>query len=178
MIILVGKSASGKTYIGKLLEKQGYHKIVTYTTREKRIGEQNKIDYNFITKDEFLTKIEQDFFYEYVIYNNNYYGTSKDSTKDIKSYLIVEVKGLTKYLGNKNVVSFYIDCPKETLKARMLNRKDKIEDINIRLTKDEEVFKDVPKLVDFVIDGNKNVKLILKEIEEKYYGRLKMAINS
>lgn len=178
MIILVGKSASGKTYIGKLLEEKGYHKIVTYTTRGKRIGEQDKIDYNFITKAEFLTKIKQGFFYEYVIYNNNYYGTSKNSIKDIKSYLIVEPKGLTKYLGNKNVVSFYIDCDKETLKKRMLNRKDKIEDINLRLTNDEEVFKDVLKLVDFIIDGNKNAELIIKEIEEKYYGCLKMAINS
>ena len=66
MIILVGRSASGKTYLGKLLEKVGFKKIVTYTSREKRLNEVDKIDYNFISKTEFVSKIQEGFFFEYV----------------------------------------------------------------------------------------------------------------
>ena len=55
MLILVGPSASGKTEIAKLLDVK-YHltKIVTHTTREKSINQNDDIDYHFVSKDTFL----------------------------------------------------------------------------------------------------------------------------
>ena len=175
MIVLVGRSASGKTYLGKCLENRGFHKIVTYTTREKRFGELDKVDYHFISKEDFLKKIKDDFFFEYVCYNGNYYGTSKNSIKDQNSYLIVEPSGLLKYLPIADVISFYIDCPKEILRQRMIARKDRIEDITKRLKNDDVIFADVKEKCHFVLDGTKDVELIIKEVEEKYYGCLKLA---
>ena len=47
MIILVGQSASGKTSIAKdLIERYGFKKFVTHTTRKPRIGEIQDIDYH------------------------------------------------------------------------------------------------------------------------------------
>ena len=79
MLVLVGPSASGKTQILKILmEKYGMKKLVTYTTRPMRVNEVNGIDYHFVSKEEFLNKLENDFFFETIEYNNNFYGTSKN----------------------------------------------------------------------------------------------------
>ena len=57
MIILVGASASGKTEIANILiKKYGYEKMVTATTRPMRVNEVNKVDYFFLTEEEFKTK--------------------------------------------------------------------------------------------------------------------------
>ena len=53
MIVLAGASASGKTEVAKLLAKKyGIVKIITTTTREKRVGEVDKRDYFFVSKIE------------------------------------------------------------------------------------------------------------------------------
>ncbi len=176
MIILVGPSASGKTYIGKCLEKIGFHKIVTYTTRQPRTKEINGVDYYFLTKLEFLNKIEQNFFFEYVIYNNNYYGTSNNSIKDINSYLIVEPQGLKKYLNIPNCVAFFIECPEDVLKERMKKRGDSELEIAKRIVNDRKIFNSTTKkLCHYQIDGNASSEKIIKEIEDKYYGCLNLA---
>lgn len=179
MIILIGKSASGKTYIGKCLEKIGFKKNVTYTSREKRIGEIEGKDYYFLTKDEFLNKIKEGFFFEYVIYNNNYYGTSINSLKELKSYLIVEPNGFYKYKDLDNIVSFYVECSETTLITRMKKRGDKLEDIKTRITNDALIFNDsIKNDVDYVINGENNIDIIIKEIEDKYNGCLKKRRNN
>ena len=63
MIILVGASASGKTEVAKyLIKNYGFEKVVTFTTRVKRPSEIDKIDYNFVTKDQFLKLKDENFF--------------------------------------------------------------------------------------------------------------------
>ena len=94
MIILVGPSASGKTEIAKILIKEyGYQKFVTTTTRNIRINEKDNVDYHFINKDQFINKIKNDEFIEYVSYNDNFYGTEKKEI-DKNKVLIVEPQGL------------------------------------------------------------------------------------
>ena len=52
MIILIGPSASGKTEIAQILEKKyNLKKVITHTTREKRINEKDNIDYYFVNKE-------------------------------------------------------------------------------------------------------------------------------
>ena len=98
MLILVGPSASGKTELLKILiRKYNMKKLVTYTTRPMRVGEVNGVDYHFISKNEFLEKENNNFFFETVMYNNNYYGTSKNDFSNDKA-VILEPKGLQKYI--------------------------------------------------------------------------------
>ena len=63
-IVLVGQTNSGKTTVAKLLEAYGYKRIVTYTTRPKRQGERNGIDYNFVTDEKFKSMIKNGDFAE------------------------------------------------------------------------------------------------------------------
>lgn len=64
MLVLVGKTCSGKSTVAKILEDKGYRRIVTYTTRPKRAGEIDGTDYHFITAEDFLKRRENGFFAE------------------------------------------------------------------------------------------------------------------
>lgn len=56
LIILVGDSGSGKNHSLRILESNGFKKIVTDTTREPREGEVDGVDYNFVSKEVFKAK--------------------------------------------------------------------------------------------------------------------------
>ena len=172
MIILVGPSASGKTEIAKILIKEhGYQKFVTTTTRNIRINEKDNVDYHFINKDQFINKIKNDEFIEYVSYNDNFYGTEKKEI-DKNKVLIVEPQGLKhfKTLNDPSIVSFYISVKKEIRKERMIKRQDKTEDINKRLICDDKVFNnDILDFVDFTIENNEtSLEDISSTINEIY----------
>ena len=51
--------------------------LPSYTSRNPREGEEEGIQYHFITKQEFKNRIENDEFYEYDLHHDNYYGTSR-----------------------------------------------------------------------------------------------------
>ena len=62
IIVLVGRTASGKSTVAKELEKHGFERIITYTTREKRPNEVEDVDYHFIDNQKFLDMAEVGFF--------------------------------------------------------------------------------------------------------------------
>lgn len=69
MLVLIGKSASGKTEIAQILvKKYGFHSVVTYTTRKPRAGEIPDVTYHYITVEDFKQKIKEGFFAEWKQY--------------------------------------------------------------------------------------------------------------
>ena len=171
MIILIGASATGKTEVGKLLNnKYNIKKVVTYTTREKRASEIEDVDYHFISKEKFLQLKDTNFFFETVLYNDNYYGTSYESlTED--SYLIVEPNGFDKYYNSKiKYTSFYLESSKEVRLNRMIIRGDRIEDAKKRIDVDDEVFEgSIRAKVDHVINTDFITLDKVSEIIMNYY---------
>ncbi len=80
LIIISGPSGVGKTSIAQhlldaLLPLVQIERIITYTTRQQRHNEQDGIDYHFITKEAFIQKQQENFFFETTEYNDNFYGT-------------------------------------------------------------------------------------------------------
>lgn len=141
MLILIGPSASGKTEVAKLLMKNHHlEKLITCTTREKRLNEVDGKDYYFLSKEDFITHIEQNDFAEYVIYNNNYYGTLKKEIKDNKC-VILEPEGAKNILkiDPKAFIVAFIDRD-EIRKNRMIARGDNLLDIEKRISLDKEKF--------------------------------------
>lgn len=57
---------------------------VSHTTRAPRPGEQDGVDYHFVSRQEFLAMIDSDQFLEYAEVHGNLYGTS---TSDIRQQL-------------------------------------------------------------------------------------------
>lgn len=81
LIVISGPTSAGKgTICGELLRThKDIYFSVSMTTREKRVGEVDGIDYFFITKDEFENRIEKGMFLEYAqVHREHYYGTPID----------------------------------------------------------------------------------------------------
>jgi len=79
LYIISAPSGAGKTSLVKaLLEEADFIEVsVSYTTRAKRPGERDGVDYHFVTQDKFRQMIADDVFIEYAEVFGNYYGTSK-----------------------------------------------------------------------------------------------------
>ena len=143
MIVLAGASASGKTEVAKLLAKKyGITKIVTTTTRPKRKGEVDGMDYFFVTTEKFEEMIREDRFVEYTFFNGNLYGSTKDQIAKNKC-VVIDPAGLRSYtaLKDSSIVTFYLEADEETRYKRMLSRGDDIDKIESRIKHDREAFK-------------------------------------
>ena len=169
MLILIGPSASGKTEIVKLLIKNhSMEKLVTYTSRTMRIGEVKDKDYHFIEKEDFEERIKNNFFFEYVEYNGNYYGTAKeDLTKN--KVVILEKNGLNHYVKHvrNEITIVYLKCQEEVLRQRMIKRGDEEEVIIKRLEGDKIKFdSSIEEVADLIMDTSYTD--ILEDTEKIY----------
>lgn len=176
MIILVGKSASGKTEIAKRLKSlYGIVKAVTHTTRPMRKGEKDGVDYHFVGKEEFLHLAKEGAFVETTEYNGNFYGCSKKEIAEGKC-VVVDPSGLRSFkaLGDKRVVTFALLASEETRRKRMESRGDEPADIDRRIENDESTFSDIEKETDFAIatDG-KGIDELASLVKEDYEAELR-----
>lgn len=178
-IVISGPSGVGKgTICNKLFKELNAWYSVSTTTRNPREGEVDGVNYFFITKEEFLEKIEAGEFLEYNYYNENYYGTSKKIVLEkmeqgINVFSEVDVNGarnIKKIFPDALLI--YIAPPSmEELKQRLIGRgTDPIERINQRLAIAEEEMKQVD-FYDYVVVNddlekatNQVKEIILKEI--------------
>ena len=180
LVILSGVSGAGKDTIKKELIKRmdDIISLPSFTSRKPRPGEEEGVQYHFITKEEFKEKIKNGEFYEYDLHHENYYGTSKKLMNEkIQSGKIIvkdiEVNGtenLLKILGNDTrIVTIFLKVGKEELKRRLIERGDNIQDIEVRLCR-LEYEEDKIKLYDYVIkndDFEKTVQVIMTIIENE-----------
>ncbi len=170
MLILIGASASGKTEIAKLLIKEyGFEKLVTTTTRPMRVGEVDNVDYNFVTPEEFYELKDKDAFFEWVIYNDNCYGTPKKSKEN--NVLIVDPIGANNIFKNSEGHMFILlETDEDIRKNRMLKRGDLKEDVESRILHDRKHFKREHLIhIDYDIDtSNETIEDLAKTINGLY----------
>ena len=101
IIVISAPSGSGKgTIIQELLKKDSKSRwlSVSATSREKRPGEKEGVNYYYLSKEDFEKKIKEDYFLEYTNYAGNYYGTPKETLKEkinagIDVLLEIEING-------------------------------------------------------------------------------------
>ena len=177
MIVLTGASASGKTVTALDLQKRhGLVKAITTTTREKRVGETDGVEYFFISKDEFQKRLKENKFVEHSLYNGNFYGCGIDQVSDNK-IVVLDPNGLHAFLklNNKNIVSFLLLADEKTRKERMKSRGDKEANIKQRIENDVNDFS-LEKIgkVDFVINTeNYTIEEVSDLIYKLYTEKLK-----
>lgn len=84
LYIISAPSGAGKTSLVKRLtaELDGLAVSVSHTTRAMRSGEQNGVDYFFVSADEFKTMIEHQAFLEHAQVFDNFYGTAQQTVED------------------------------------------------------------------------------------------------
>ncbi len=87
ILVLSGPSGVGKDLLLSRLRDSGapYFFAITATTRPKRDGEQDGIDYYFVTKAQFEMMIANDELLEWATVYENYYGVPKAQVDDALS---------------------------------------------------------------------------------------------
>lgn len=173
-IILVGKTACGKSTTAKLMEAMGYQRIVTDTTRPKREGETDGIDYHFRTQDEFEVLKEAGYYAESVDYEAAFghcsYGSAKEAYESKKDSVIVlnpyGLKMVKKNVVSGSTISIFMDVPEDILVERLHIRGDAEDEITRRLEHDRIDFADMPKVCDYTISvtGKETEEEILKKV--------------
>lgn len=160
MILLVGKTCSGKDTVKRKLLKMGMKSVVTYTTRPPRKNETDGVSYHFINEEEFLKKKQHGFFAEttsYRVANGEtwHYGSALEDLTDDK-VIIVNPHGLReiKKIKSLNPVAFYITASNKTISKRLTKRGDDLAEAKRRLKADSEDFSNVYKYVDFVFSND------------------------
>lgn len=179
MIVLIGKSCSGKDTVAKELKKMGYESIVTYTTRPQREGEIDGVDYHFISCGFFNSMISNDEFMEWKSFKTKngtwMYGNRKTDYADSKKVILLtpdgyeKVSKIAKEIGI-SLTAIYLKVSNRTIKKRMKNRDKDKKESKRRYKADKKDFKHVEDIVDYiVINENRDAfetALICKEMDE------------
>jgi len=183
---LMGKSSSGKDTIYKKLiqnEDLALENIVLYTTRPIRVGEQNGVEYHFVTEEEMTALQDQGKVIELRTYNTClgkwHYFTADDENVNLaeKNYIIIgTIESFLKtkqYYGEDKVVPVMISLDDGIRLQRALDREKgqdqpKYSEMCRRFLADEQDFSSEKKEEagierEFV---NEDLETCLKEIEE------------
>ena len=109
---------------------------MSYTTRQPRVGEQNGVNYNFVSREEFERMIAADELLEFAEYVHNYYGTSLKLIQEklaagIDVLLDIEVQGAAKVRERCPDALFIFIIPPsfEELSRRLHRRNTDSEDV-------------------------------------------------
>lgn len=131
LIIVSAPSGAGKDTVCEMVKSKNENIWISIscTSRSPRKGEQEGVNYFFLTKEQFEEKIKNNEFLEYAEYNDNYYGTPRDKInekleegKDV--ILVIEVQGALKVkeLVKEAIFIFILPPSMEELKRRLENR--------------------------------------------------------
>lgn len=145
LIVLSGPSGVGKGTVRKALfdqEDNQFEYSISMTTRDRRVGEVDGVDYFFRTREEFEKLIEEGQMLEYAEYVGNYYGTPLDYVEETRNsgkdvFLEIEVQGAMKVKEKVPDGVFIFLTPPDfsELKSRIINRgTDDLSVINERMT--------------------------------------------
>ncbi|MEG1663333.1 MAG: guanylate kinase [Clostridia bacterium] len=163
LVVISGFSGVGKgTVIELVMNALPNLKFsVSCTTRQPRKGEENGVDYHFLTEDEFEQKIKEDAFVEYTKTFTYHYGTYKSEIdKPIEDGLDVLME--LNVVGAKNIKKLYPDCVTifvtppsiEALEARLIGRGSETPETLERRLKEIEIESlDIDKY-DYIVTNN------------------------
>ncbi|MDE0891519.1 MAG: guanylate kinase [Planctomycetota bacterium] len=163
MVLISGPSGCGKsTIIQRLLSSPGVEFSVSATTRLMREGEVDGVDYHFLSKGEFRTKVEEGAFIEWAEVYGNLYGTLRapmEAAIDAGRVFLVEidVQGALQLraLGEDGVFVFIAPPSFEELQKRLVGRgTEGPEVVERRLKKAEDEYRERVKYDHVVVNDD------------------------
>ena len=161
LVVISGPSGVGKGTVRKALFNMPKHNLVysvSMTTREKREGEVDGVDYYFVSKEEFTKRRKEGKFLETAEFVGNYYGTPLDKVNEQldagnEVVLEIEVEGAiqVKRKVPDCVMIFIVPPGKQALYDRLKRRGTESDEVNEeRITKANREFK-LAHLYDYIV---------------------------
>jgi guanylate kinase len=143
LFIVSAPSGTGKTTLVERLVQcvSGLRLSRSYTSRAARVGEQDGVDYNFITRERFERMAHEGAFLEWADVFGNYYGTGTTDTDAVLArgedvVLVIDVQGArqVRSRGIETIGIFVLPPSAAVLEQRLRGRsKDSEEQIRRRL---------------------------------------------
>ena len=141
LLIVSGPSGSGKTTLCRRAEKDGLTAYsISCTTRQPRPGEQDGVDYHFLTPEVFATKVAAGEFLEHATVHGNSYGTlksdiiqlleaGKNVVMDIDVQGAASIRACDDATIRRAYADVYIHVPSADLEARRRGRQTDAEEV-------------------------------------------------
>lgn len=137
LFVISGSSGVGKGTVleGFLKRNPDFNLSISCTTREKREGEVDGVNYFYISKEEFLEGIKNNEFLEWAEFSGNYYGTNKllveKHLKENENLILeIETQGAlqVKEKMPDSILIFIAPPSYQDLEFRLRNRKTESEE--------------------------------------------------
>lgn len=175
LFVIIGPSGSGKTRVTEMVFPQDA-KIITHTTRPKRLGEVEGIDYYFETETSFNTLFTTGKLVEQDNYHGHHYGVSLAEiikrTSKKPAYTILTLSGFKKvqaYFPDDTIVIFF-QVNQEHVQTRLAQRENNPQTIAQRLalykieSQAEQVLRHYPRY--YPLDANQAFEDVVADLEK------------
>lgn len=165
----VGKGTVLKGFLGK---NPTFRMSISYTTRDKRVGEVEGVNYFYVSKDEFKQSVQNNEFLEWAEFSDNFYGTKrafveKSLTAGKDLILEIDTQGAMQLKEKMpDAVLIFIAPPSfEDLEFRLRNRNTESEEAIAKRLEFVKLEIENSKYFDYVI-VNDEVEFAVDELEK------------
>jgi guanylate kinase len=175
MVVISGPSGVGKDETIKAMKAAGMplHFVVTATTRPRREGEEDGLDYHFVSMAEFAEMIEQQELLEHAVVYGDYKGIPKKqvrealaSRKDVILRIDVQGASTIRQMVNGVVSIFMMAESMEELERRLHERKsDPADRLKMRIATAREEMKRVNEFDYVIVNRRAKLNETVKTIE-------------
>ncbi|MBN2462449.1 MAG: guanylate kinase [Dehalococcoidia bacterium] len=174
LIVISGYSGVGKDATLDRMKKAGFpfHRVLTATTRPKRQGENDGVDYHFLSEGKFRQMIKANQFLEWAEVYGNYYGVPKQEVREAlkkgqDTIVKVDVQGAAtiKQVLPDAVFIFLMPPSMSELVNRLEQRYGLASaELDLRLSKAQEEMKSFPLFDYVVINHTDDLDLTVNQI--------------
>jgi guanylate kinase len=165
LFVVSAPSGAGKTTLLKRVMSAlpGLVFSISHTTRQPRQGEQDGVDYHFVSQAQFLDMIDRELFLEYAEVHDNFYGTSKDAIglqleDGLDVVLDIDVQGaaILRKKGQPEAAHIFISPPDlSELERRLRGRGSESEEsVKLRLINAATEIKSAAEYEYLIINDN------------------------
>lgn len=165
LIVISGPSGVGKDATLARMKEAGlpFHYVVTATTRPKRMGEENGVEYHFLPEEQFHQRVKTKWFLEWAKVYGNYYGVPKEEIKgalergqDVIIKVDIQGAATIRQILPDAVFIFLMPPSTKELAERLKQRHSQSSaELNMRLAKAQEEIKNL-SLFDYVVVSYKD----------------------